>query len=100
MNHNADIALHRIKCSYRITLHTPQAKYFDISNAVLTCPGGLRITNPFTTRTFLGKKIGVSSNLRLTSELYLVCYFLSGDGRHHKQFEEINKHEDYKIHQF
>jgi len=103
------IALHRFKCSYRITLHTPQAKHFDISNALLTCeqvslpppPGGeLRITNPFTTRAFLEKKIGVSSKLRLTSEIYLVRYFPSGEGRHRKQSEEINKHEHYKIHQY
>jgi hypothetical protein len=50
-------------------------------------------------RTFLGKKIGVSSKSRLSSEIYLVCDFLSGDGRHHKQFKETDKHEDYKIHQ-
>jgi len=64
-------------------------------------PGGeLRITNPFTTRAFLEKKIGVSSKLRLTSEIYLVRYFPSGEGRHRKQSEEINKHEHYKIHQY
>ena len=71
-----------------------------VLSRLLFFSGGLRITNPFTTRTFLGNKIGVSSKLRLVSELHLVRYFLSGDGRHHKQFEEVNKHEDYKIHQY